>query len=143
MRKFCWKLLVLLAFSVYAEDEKVVVVGSAKELKGIAAKKVIWKTDEAEMVLIPYKVVIPEKTEPAVYDEFGDLVSAEIVVPEQINSLRIPFQGLVKGCKLLHLLRSARWNQRTGPKDSNLGTELGQYATRGTSHSRMQDVSND
>ena len=27
-------LLVLLAFSVYAEDEKLLVVGSAKELKG-------------------------------------------------------------------------------------------------------------
>ena len=79
--------LVLLAFSVYAEDGTVVAVGSLQELKGITAKKVIWKTDEAEMVLIPYKVVIPGKTEPAVYDEFGDLVNAEIVVPEQINSL--------------------------------------------------------
>jgi len=28
------------------------VVGSAKELKGITAKKIIWKKDEAEMVLI-------------------------------------------------------------------------------------------
>ena len=79
--------LVLLAFSVYAEDGTVVAVGSAQELKGITAEKIIWKKDEAEMVLIPYKVVIPEKTVPAVYDEFGDLVSAEIVVPEQINSL--------------------------------------------------------
>ena len=79
--------LVLLAFSVYAEDGTVVAVGSAPELKGITAEKIIWKKDEAEMVLIPYKVVIPEKTVPAVYDEFGDLVSAEIVVPEQINSL--------------------------------------------------------
>ena len=39
MRKFSWMLLVLLAFSVYAEDEKAVVVGSAKELKGFTAKK--------------------------------------------------------------------------------------------------------
>ena len=80
-------LLVLLAFSVYAEDGTVVAVGSAQELKGITAKKIIWKKDEAEMVLIPYKVFMPEKTVPAVYDEFGDLVSAEIVVPEHINSL--------------------------------------------------------
>ena len=80
-------LLVLLAFSVYAEDGTVVAVGSAQELKGITAKKIIWKKDEAEMVLIPYKVFIPEKTVPAVYDEFGDLVSAEIVVPELIKSL--------------------------------------------------------
>ena len=52
--------LVLLAFSVYAEDGTVVAVGSAQELKGITAEKIIWKKDEAEMVLIPYKVVIPE-----------------------------------------------------------------------------------
>ena len=36
MRKFSWMLLVLLAFSVYAEDEK-----------GITAKKITWKKDEA------------------------------------------------------------------------------------------------
>ena len=52
MRKFSWMLLVLLAFSVYAEDEKLLVVGSAKGLKGVTAKKIIWKKDEAEMVLI-------------------------------------------------------------------------------------------
>ena len=80
MRKFCWMLLVLLAFSVYAEDEKVVVVGSAKELKGIAAKKVIWKKDGAKMVRVPYEVVItPAKNEPAVYDEFDDLVKRELL----------------------------------------------------------------
>ena len=53
MRKFSWMLLVLLAFLVYAEDEKIVVVGSAKELKGITAKKIVWKKDGKEMVLIP------------------------------------------------------------------------------------------
>ena len=50
MRKFSWMLLVLLAFSVYAEDEKEVIVGSAQELKGITAKKIVWKKDEAEKV---------------------------------------------------------------------------------------------
>jgi len=45
MRKLSWMLLVLLAFSVYAEDEKEVVVGSAKELKEIKTKKIIWKKD--------------------------------------------------------------------------------------------------
>ncbi len=34
MRKLSWMLL-LLAFSVYADDEKAVVVGSAEELRGI------------------------------------------------------------------------------------------------------------
>ena len=43
MRKFSWMLLVLLAFSVYAEDEKLLVVGSAKELKGITAKKIFGR----------------------------------------------------------------------------------------------------
>ena len=84
MRKFNWMLLVLLVFSVYAEDGTVVAVGSAQELKGITAKRIIWKKDEAEMVLIPYEVVVvPREIKPAVYDEFGDLVSAKIVVPEQ------------------------------------------------------------
>ena len=83
MRKFSWMLLVLLVFSVCAEDETTVVVGNAKELKGITAKRIIWKKDGAKMVWVPYEVVILEKTVPAVYDESGDLVNAEIVVPEQ------------------------------------------------------------
>ena len=39
----------LSAFPVYAED-----VGSAKELKGINAKKIIWKKDGSKMIRIPY-----------------------------------------------------------------------------------------
>jgi len=46
-------LLVVLAFSVHAEDEKVVVVGSADQFKGITAKKIIWKKDGAVMMSIP------------------------------------------------------------------------------------------
>ena len=61
MGKLSWMLLVLLFFSVYAEDEKVVVIGSAKELKGITVNKIIWKKDGAEMVRIPYEVVTPAK----------------------------------------------------------------------------------
>ena len=53
MRKFSWVLLVLLVFSVYAEDEKLLVVESVEELKGITAKKITWKRDGAEMVSIP------------------------------------------------------------------------------------------
>ena len=53
IRIFSWMLLVLLAFSVYAEDEKLLVVESAKELKEITAKKIIWKKDGAKMVRIP------------------------------------------------------------------------------------------
>ena len=53
MRKFSWMLLILLVFSVCAEDEKAVVVGSAKELKGVTTKKIIWKKDRAKMAAIP------------------------------------------------------------------------------------------
>ena len=53
MRKFSWMLLVLMAFSAYAEDEKVVAVGSAKGLKGITAKKITWEKDNSQMALIP------------------------------------------------------------------------------------------
>ena len=45
MRKFSWMLLLVSVFSVYAEGGKVVVVGSAKELKRITAKKIIWNYD--------------------------------------------------------------------------------------------------
>jgi len=37
---------------VRAEDAKEVVVGSAKELKGITAKKITWEKDGAQMALI-------------------------------------------------------------------------------------------
>ena len=53
MRKFSWVLVVVLAFSVHAEDEKVVVVGNADQFKGITAKKIIWKKDGAVMMSLP------------------------------------------------------------------------------------------
>ena len=57
-------LLALLVFSVYAEDEKEVVVGSADEFKGIESvvvkegklirpKQIIWKKDGVKMRRIP------------------------------------------------------------------------------------------
>ena len=75
-------LLVALVGSVRAEDAKEVVVSSAKELKGIKATTIIWKKDGAKMVRIPEKFeVVPSRTEPAVYDKFGDLIEAETVIP--------------------------------------------------------------
>ena len=55
MRELSLILLVLLvlAFSVYAEDEMAVIIRSAKELKEISAKKIIWKKDWAKMAAIP------------------------------------------------------------------------------------------
>ena len=47
-------LIVIVADSVCAENAKEVVVSSAKELKGIKAKKITWKKDGAKMVRIPW-----------------------------------------------------------------------------------------
>ena len=49
-------LVVALVGLVRAEDAKEVVVASAEELKGIKAKKIIWKKDGAKMVRIPFAV---------------------------------------------------------------------------------------
>ena len=52
-QKLSWILLLLLGVLVDAEDERTVIVESAKELNGIAVKKIIWKKDGAKMALIP------------------------------------------------------------------------------------------
>jgi len=52
-RIFVALLMVVLVGSVRAEKAKEVVIASAKELKGIKAKKIIWKKDGAKMVRIP------------------------------------------------------------------------------------------
>ena len=60
MRKFSWILLVLLAFSVYADDEKAVVVGSAEELKGITVEEKRGRapTQPLETSLVGYNSVL-------------------------------------------------------------------------------------
>ena len=60
--------MVALVGSVRAEDVKELVVASAKELKGISAKKITWKKDGAKMVRIPYK----EKK----YNQTGNLINS-------------------------------------------------------------------
>ena len=83
-RLVIWLLMVALVGSVRAEDAKEVVVSSAKELKGIKATTIIWKKDGAKMVRIPEIFeVVPSRTEPTVYDKFGDLVKAETVISEK------------------------------------------------------------
>jgi len=62
-RIFVVLLMVALVGLVRAEDAKEVVVGSAKELKGIKAKTIIWKKDGAKMVRIPWG---------SRYSKFGD-----------------------------------------------------------------------
>ena len=77
---------IVLVDVVRAEDVKEVVVKSAKELKSIKSNQIIWQKDGVKMVRIPekFEVVVPSWTEPAVYDEFGDLIEAETVIPEKM-----------------------------------------------------------
>ena len=49
-RIFAVLLMVIVAGSVRAEAAKEVVVSSAKELKGIKAKKITWKKDGERLV---------------------------------------------------------------------------------------------
>ena len=95
IQRFIVVLLIMVVFagSVCAADAKGVVVASAKKLKGIKAKTIIWKKDGAEMVRIPekFEVVVPSWTEPAVYDEFGDLVEAETVIPGEMVKVEDAF----------------------------------------------------
>ncbi|HHZ92401.1 TPA: hypothetical protein EYN98_00030 [Candidatus Poribacteria bacterium] len=61
-----------------------VVVGSATELKVIKAEKITWNKDDTKMVRIPEQFeIIPSRVIAATYDEFGDLVSPKIVIPEK------------------------------------------------------------
>ena len=86
MRKFSWMLLVVLAFSVYAEDEKEVVVGRTKELKGITAKKIIWKKDGAQMALVrPYTPAQYE--EKKTFDRLGNPITEKVKVSDSLPSL--------------------------------------------------------
>ena len=54
MKQLSWIFLFLWVFSVYAEDEDLPVVSSAKELKAVKAEKIIWKQDGSKMVLVLY-----------------------------------------------------------------------------------------
>ena len=86
MRKFSWMLLLLLAFSVYAEDGKEVLVGSAEELKGVTAKKVIWKTGGSEMVLVrPYTPT--QYKEKKTFDRLGNPITKKVKVLDSSPSL--------------------------------------------------------
>ena len=54
-------LMIIVAVLVRAEEAKEVVVASAKELKGIKAKKITWKKDGARMMLIPSTATFEQK----------------------------------------------------------------------------------
>jgi len=60
------------------------VISNAEELKTVKSKQIIWKKDGAKMMLIPEEFeIVPTKTVPAVYEEFGDLVKAVTIIPEK------------------------------------------------------------
>jgi len=79
-------LMIIVAGSVCAEDAKEVVIASAKELKGIKAKKIIWKKDGAKMVLVkPY--VPTQYEEKATFDRVGNPITKKVKVSDASPSL--------------------------------------------------------
>ena len=79
-------LMVVLVGLVYAEVAKEVVVSSAKELKGIKAKKITWKKDGAKMVLVkPY--VPTQYGEKATFDRVGNPITKKVKVSDASPSL--------------------------------------------------------
>ena len=53
MKKISYCFLFLLAFSGYAQKEKLPVISKAEQLKTVKGKQIIWKKDKSIMVAIP------------------------------------------------------------------------------------------
>ena len=71
---------------VRAEDAKEVIIGSAKELKGIKAKKITWKKDGAKMMLV--KPHVPAQyEEKKTFDRLGNPITKEIKVSDASTAL--------------------------------------------------------
>ena len=78
--------MVIVAGSVRAEDVKEVIIGSAKKLKGIKAKKITWKKDGAKMMLV--KPYIPAQyEEKATFDRLGNSITKKVKVSDASPSL--------------------------------------------------------
>ena len=72
--------------SVAVETAKELVVSSAKELKGIKAKKITWKKDGEKMVLVkPY--VPAQYEEKATFDRVGNPITKKVKVSDASPSL--------------------------------------------------------
>ena len=83
---FAVLLVVAFVGLVRAEDAKEVVVSSAKELKGIKAKKITWKKDGAKMgVVKPY--VPAQYEEKATFDRVGNPITKKVKVSDASPSL--------------------------------------------------------
>ena len=79
-------LLVALVGLVRAEDAKELVVASAKELKGIKAKKITWKKDGAKMVLVKPYIPVQYK-EKETFDRLGNPITKKVKVSDASPSL--------------------------------------------------------
>ena len=56
IKKISYCFLFLLAFSGYAQKEKLPVISKTEQLKTVKAKQIIWQKDGAKMVVVrPYK----------------------------------------------------------------------------------------
>ena len=53
MKKISCYFLLMLAFSVYAQEQKLLVVSNIEELISVKAKEIFWQKDQAIMGLIP------------------------------------------------------------------------------------------
>ncbi|MFP6723725.1 MAG: SUMF1/EgtB/PvdO family nonheme iron enzyme [Candidatus Poribacteria bacterium] len=79
-------MMVVLVGLVRAEDAKEVIIGSAKELKGIKAKKITWKKDGAKMMLV--KPHVPAQyEEKKTFDRRGNPITKEIKVSDASTAL--------------------------------------------------------
>ena len=84
MRKLSLASFFLLVLVIHSAEKRVPVIESAKKLAEAKARKCVWQKDRSIMVQIPEAFeVIPSKVLPAVYNESGDLVQAETIIPEK------------------------------------------------------------
>ena len=118
MREFSWMLLVLLAFWAGCQDqpkvqepstveqksepvsaqlpEEEVVVGSAEELRRITAKKIIWKTDGSEMVLVR-SYTPTQYEEKKTFDRLGNPITKKVKVSDSLPVLWVDVTEVTVG----------------------------------------------
>ena len=79
-------LMLVLVDLVRAADAKEVVVASAKELKGITAKKITWEKDGAKMVLVRSEVPI-QYEDKKTFDRLGNPITERVKVSDYLPGL--------------------------------------------------------
>ena len=82
MKKISYYFLFMLAFSVYAQKEKLPVISKAEQLKTVKGKQIIWKKDGAKMAVIwPYKPASykEEKT----FNRLGEPITKKVKILDE------------------------------------------------------------